>query len=97
MITGYRSNAPTEDGYYLVRVHSPSQTWDTIAQKWVPGPDVGELVIAEAVVGDSDITWIQVGMDYDYWTHESIARYELDVICRLDLEAIEQAHRRHAW
>ena len=80
---------PTEDGIYLVRVSNPSSEWD--GEKWVPKPDAGELHVAEALVfADNSIIWSWLGSDYDNFGVDPIARYELELICRLDLDKIAE-------
>lgn len=50
----------------------------------------GELTVAEATTfANSEPTWAQLGMDYDYWSHSSTA-VEIEVITKLGLEMIEQ-------
>lgn len=83
----YVGEAPTKDGIYLVKATS------------VAGYKVGlvknstertELAVAKASVCNGEISWQQIGSDYDFWEFTD-HRYRIEVVCRLDLDEIATA------
>jgi hypothetical protein len=61
---------------------------------WYICSEDGKLpVCAEATVDGTAVYWSQVGVDYDYWSHDREV-YEIDVICKIDPAEIAVAVRK---